>query len=52
MRDVLSDPDTRKRALELGIETRASTPDELAKRLNDDIVRWSDVIAKAGIEKR
>ncbi len=52
MRDVLSDPDTRKRALELGIETRSSTPAELAKRLNDDIARWSDVIAKAGIEKR
>jgi tripartite-type tricarboxylate transporter receptor subunit TctC len=52
MRDVLSDPDTRKRALELGIITRASTPAELGKRLTDDITRWSDVIGKAGIEKR
>lgn len=52
MRDVLSDPDTRKRALELGIITRASTPAELGKRLTDDITRWSDVIVKAGIEKR
>jgi tripartite-type tricarboxylate transporter receptor subunit TctC len=52
MREVLSDPDTRKRALELGIVTRASTPEELGKRLADDITRWSDVIVKAGIEKR
>jgi tripartite-type tricarboxylate transporter receptor subunit TctC len=52
MREVLSDPDTRKRALELGIVTRASTPEELSKRLTDDIARWSGVIAKAGIEKR
>jgi tripartite-type tricarboxylate transporter receptor subunit TctC len=52
MREVLADPDTRKRALELGIETRGSTPDEIGKRLTDDIVRWSDVIQKAGIEKR
>ncbi|MDP2357925.1 MAG: tripartite tricarboxylate transporter substrate binding protein [Beijerinckiaceae bacterium] len=52
MRDVLADPDTRKRALELGIETRGSTPEEIGKRLTDDIARWSDVITKAGVEKR
>lgn len=52
MRDVLSDPDTRKRALELGIETAGTSPDEIGKRLTDDIKRWSSVIEKAGIEKR
>jgi tripartite-type tricarboxylate transporter receptor subunit TctC len=52
MREVLADPDTRKRALELGIETRGSTPEEIRKRLTDDIARWSSVIEKAGIEKR
>ncbi len=52
MVEVLADPDTRKRALELGIETRGSTPEEIAKRLTDDIQRWSSVIEKAGIEKR
>lgn len=52
MRDVLADPDTRKRALELGIEARGSTPEEIGKRLTDDITRWSAVIEKAGIPKR
>lgn len=52
MREVLADPDTRKRALELGIETRGSTPEEVGKRLTDDIARWSSVIEKAGVEKR
>ncbi|MBX9760199.1 MAG: tripartite tricarboxylate transporter substrate binding protein [Beijerinckiaceae bacterium] len=52
MREVLADPDTHKRALELGIETRGGTPEEIGKRLTDDIKRWSSVIEKAGIEKR
>lgn len=52
MREVLADPDTRKRALELGIETRGGSPEEIGKRLTDDIARWSSVIQKAGIEKR
>lgn len=52
MREVLADPDTRKRALELGIETRGSTPEEIGKRLTDDIARWSSVIEKAGVERR
>ena len=52
MREVLADPDTHKRALELGIETRGGAPEEIGKRLTDDIKRWSAVIEKAGIEKR
>ncbi len=52
LRDVLNDPDTKKRALELGIDARPSTPEELSKRLVDDIAKWSDVIVKAGVEKR
>jgi tripartite-type tricarboxylate transporter receptor subunit TctC len=52
LRDVLNDPDTRKRALELGIDARPSTPEEIGARLADDIKKWSDVIVKAGVEKR
>lgn len=52
MREVLADPDTRKRALELGIVASGSTPEEIGKRLTDDIKRWSAVIEKAGIPKR
>jgi tripartite-type tricarboxylate transporter receptor subunit TctC len=50
--EVLSDPDVRKKALELGIEARGSTPQEIQDRLKADIVKWGDVIDKAKIEKR
>ncbi len=52
LNEVLSDPEVRKKALELGIDARGSTPQEIQDRLKDDIVKWSQVIEKAGIEKR
>ncbi|CAN7240445.1 tripartite tricarboxylate transporter substrate binding protein [Bradyrhizobium sp. LjRoot220] len=52
LRDVLDTPDLKKRALELGIEARASTPEEIAQRLKDDIEKWAKVIERAGIEKQ
>ncbi|MET0278609.1 MAG: tripartite tricarboxylate transporter substrate-binding protein [Pseudorhodoplanes sp.] len=50
--DVLADPEVRKKALELGIEARGSTPQEIQDRLKADIVKWGEVIDKAKIEKR
>jgi tripartite-type tricarboxylate transporter receptor subunit TctC len=52
LREVLSDAAVKRKALELGIEARASTPDEIQARLIADIAKWSAVIDKAGIEKR
>jgi tripartite-type tricarboxylate transporter receptor subunit TctC len=52
LREVLADPELKKRALEMGIELRASTPAEAQTRLTADIKKWGDVIAKAGIERR
>lgn len=52
LNEVLADPDVRKKALELGIDARGSTPQEIQARLKDDIAKWSSVIQKAGIEKR
>jgi len=52
LKKTLEDPDTKKRALELGIEARHSTPQEIGKRLADDIAKWTAVIEKAGVEKR
>lgn len=51
LREVLADPDLKKRALDLGIEVKASTPEEIEQRLKDDIVKWSKVIEHAGIAK-
>ncbi len=50
--EVMAMPDVKKRLLELGIEAKASTPQELGERLKSDIAKWTAVIDKAGIEKQ
>ena len=52
LREVLDAPDLKKRALDLGIEARASAPEEIHQRLKDDIEKWARVIERAGIEKQ
>jgi tripartite-type tricarboxylate transporter receptor subunit TctC len=48
---VLAMPDIQQRLLDLGIEGRAGTPEELQSRLQADIAKWGEVIAAAGIER-
>ena len=52
LRDILADADVKRRLIELGIEARASTPQEISARLKSDIDKWSHVIEKAGIQKQ
>jgi tripartite-type tricarboxylate transporter receptor subunit TctC len=52
LHDVLADPALKKRALDLGIDARASSPDELDQRMRSDIAKWAAVIAKAHIPKQ
>ena len=52
LHDVLADPDLKKRALDLGIDAKASTPAELDARMRADIEKWGKVIAQAGIAKQ
>src|SRR5262249_37565716 len=52
LREILADADVKKRLLELGIEARASTPEEITERLKSDIGKWGKVSDKAGIEKQ
>ena len=52
LRGILADGDVKKRLLELGIEARASSPEEIWDRLKTDIDKWARVIEKAGIEKQ
>jgi tripartite-type tricarboxylate transporter receptor subunit TctC len=52
LREVLDDPQLKQRALELGIEAKASSPEEILARLKDDIGKWADVIDRAGIAKQ
>jgi tripartite-type tricarboxylate transporter receptor subunit TctC len=52
LREILAEPDVKKRLLELGIEARPSTPEEISARLKSDIDKWQKVIEKAGIPKQ
>ena len=50
--EVLADPETKAKMLDLGIEAKASSPQEIQDRLKADISKWSAIIDKAGIEKQ
>ena len=52
LRDILADAGVKRRLIELGIEARASTPQEISDRLKSDIDKWRQVIEKAGIQKQ
>ena len=52
LREVLDMPDLKKRAFDLGIEAKASSPEEILERLKDDIDKWAAVIERAGIAKQ
>jgi tripartite-type tricarboxylate transporter receptor subunit TctC len=50
--EVLPLPDVQEKSQRLGMDMRASTPEEMTARLKSDIAKWSAVIEKAGIPKR
>jgi tripartite-type tricarboxylate transporter receptor subunit TctC len=52
LRDVLADPDLKKRALDLGIDAKGSTPEEIDARMRSDIDKWTKVIENAHIPKQ
>ena len=52
LQGILADADVKKRLLELGIEAKASTPQEISDRLRSDIDKWQKVIEKAGVQKQ
>ena len=51
MKAVIPDPDLQKKALEMGMAMRASTPEKMTERMKADIAKWGAVIEKAGIPK-
>ncbi len=52
IREIVATPEVKQRYAELGIEARASTPEELKARLAGDIGKWAAVIERAGIPKQ
>src|SRR5262249_9353823 len=49
---VLSQPAIKRRLIEIGLVASGGTAAELHARLKEDIVRWKEVIAQAGIERQ
>ncbi|HEX4040159.1 MAG TPA: tripartite tricarboxylate transporter substrate-binding protein [Xanthobacteraceae bacterium] len=52
MKAVIPEPDIQAKAQAVGMEMRASTPEDMTARMKADIAKWGAVIAKAGIAKR
>ena len=52
LHEIVAMPDVKQRYADLGIEAKASTPEELKARLEADIRKWSDLIKTAGIPKQ
>lgn len=52
LKAVLADKDIKKRFADLGVDARSSTPEEIGKRLEDDIAKWASVIERAGVPKQ
>jgi tripartite-type tricarboxylate transporter receptor subunit TctC len=52
MREILAEDTMKKRLASLGVEANASSPEELKKRMVDDIKKWGDVIERAHIPKQ
>jgi tripartite-type tricarboxylate transporter receptor subunit TctC len=52
LQDILADADVKRRLVELGIEAKASTLQEISARLTSDIDKWRKVIEQAGIPKQ
>ncbi|WP_245430895.1 Bug family tripartite tricarboxylate transporter substrate binding protein [Rhodoplanes roseus] len=46
---AIADPGLRERLLEIGAEPTVSSPDELARFISSEIVKWRDVVRNAGI---
>lgn len=47
---ALKDEAVRKRLIEIGADPASSSPDELAKLISSEIVKWREVIVKAGLQ--
>ncbi|WP_342131450.1 Bug family tripartite tricarboxylate transporter substrate binding protein [Hydrogenophaga sp. OTU3427] len=49
---ALNSADVKKRLLDLNIEARSSTPEQLGSLLSSEVKRWGDVITRANIPRQ
>jgi tripartite-type tricarboxylate transporter receptor subunit TctC len=50
--EALKSPEVQKYSSQAGMDARGMAPKDLQKRIESDVEKWSQLIAKAGIEKR
>jgi tripartite-type tricarboxylate transporter receptor subunit TctC len=51
VREILEVPELKERYADLGIEAKASSPEEVKVRYEADVKKWRDLIERAGIPK-
>lgn len=49
--EVLRLPEVQARATQLGMEAIGTTPEGMARRLQDDVARWRGVITRLGLQR-
>jgi tripartite-type tricarboxylate transporter receptor subunit TctC len=49
--EALKSPEVQKYSAAAGMDARSMSPADLSARIKSDVAKWSQVIAKAGIEK-
>ena len=49
---ALNHPDVKKRLADLNVTAKHSSSEQLGRLLDSEILRWSDVIQKAGIPQQ
>ena len=52
LHEVLAEPEVKQKLLALGIDSRASTPEDMDRQFHDDMKQWETVIERAGLEKK
>lgn len=50
--EALKSPELQKSSNAAGMDARSMSPDDLHNRIKSDVLKWSQVIANAGIQKR
>jgi putative tricarboxylic transport membrane protein len=49
--DALKSPEVQKYSAAAGMDARGMAPDDLRQRIHGDVGKWTEVIAKSGIQK-
>jgi tripartite-type tricarboxylate transporter receptor subunit TctC len=50
--EALKSPEVQKFSNDAGMDARGMSPEDLRNRIKSDVLKWSQVIATAGITKR